>query len=104
MGWRNPPIAGSELQRRLPHGRLQGHHVVVLAEQKEGYASLAATISRGQLAGEKGAPRFHLDALAEGAGAGGWVVLTGCRKGLVPATLVHEGPTAAARQLQRLVH
>src|SRR5215207_6129416 len=78
-----------------------GHHLVVLAEGPEGYASLATTISRGQMAGGKGAPRFELDDLA--AAAGHWVVLTGCRKGLVPATLVAEGPAAAARQLQRLV-
>jgi error-prone DNA polymerase len=79
----------------------EGHHLVVLADQKEGYASLAAAISRAQMDGGKGAPRFHLDELA--AAAGHWVVLTGCRKGLVPATLVAEGPAAAARQLQRLI-
>ena len=35
--------------------------------------------------------------------AGHWVVLTGCRKGPVPAALVAEGPAAAARQLHRLI-
>ncbi len=79
----------------------EGHHLVVLAEKTAGYASLAAAISQAQLAGGKGAPRFHLDELA--AAAGHWVVLTGCRKGLVPATLVAEGPAAASRQLQRLI-
>jgi error-prone DNA polymerase len=79
----------------------EGHHLVILADQKEGYASLATAISRAQMDGGKGAPRFHLDELA--AAAGHWVVLTGCRKGLVPATLVAEGPAAAARQLQRLI-
>src|SRR3954462_14912089 len=63
----------------------EGHHLVVLADGPDGYASLATTISKGQMAGEKGAPRFDLDDLAA---AGPWVVLTGCRKGLVPATLV----------------
>src|SRR5204863_3360776 len=78
----------------------EGHHLVVLADGPDGYASLATTISKGQMAGEKGAPRFDLDDLAA---AGPWVVLTGCRKGLVPATLVADGPAAAGRQLQRLV-
>src|SRR3954452_20909457 len=77
----------------------EGHHLVVLADGPDGYASLATTISKGQMAGEKGAPRFDLDDLAA---AGPWVVLTGCRKGLVPATLVADGPAAAGRQLQRL--
>src|SRR5438477_10330184 len=29
----------------------EGHHLVILADQKEGYAALAAAISRGQMAG-----------------------------------------------------
>ena len=37
------------------------------------------------------------------AGAGHWWVLTGCRKGAVPAALVRDGPAAARRELQRLV-
>ena len=78
----------------------EGHHLVVLADQKEvrlaGRRHQPGPDGRG-----KGRPRFHLDELA--AAAGHWVVLTGCRKGLVPATLVAEGPAAAARQLQRLI-
>ncbi len=88
-----------------------GEHVVVLADGPVGYARLARAISLGQLAGEKGAPRFSLDQFSEVAAAGGgpcaqqsaWWVLTGCRTGVVPAALVRNGPAAAARELQRLI-
>ena len=98
-------------------GRPAGEHLVVLADGPVGYARLARAISRGQLAGEKGAPRFHLAALAEDARARRpphrqpraspattrWFVLTGCRKGAVPRALLADGPAAARRALDRLV-
>ena len=85
-----------------------GTHLLVLARDPVGYARLARAISRSQMAGEKGAPRLTLDELAEHAGhASGrgshWAVLTGCRKGAVPAALEADGPAAAARRLAELV-
>ena len=67
-------------------------------------------LSEGHLAGEKGAPRFAFDDIVGGGttglvgptGAHGWV-LTGCRKGAVPAALVSDGVDAARRELERLV-
>jgi error-prone DNA polymerase len=79
-----------------------GQHLVVLADGLTGYAHLARALSLGHLAGEKGAAQFTLADLAA-TGAGHWWVLTGCRKGAVPAALVHEGPRAAARELSRLI-
>ncbi|HEX7133962.1 MAG TPA: error-prone DNA polymerase, partial [Iamia sp.] len=81
--------------------------VVVLARGRRGYADLARVVSRGQMAGEKGAPRLALaDLAAVGgrgtSGAGGWVVLTGGADGAVPAALLAEGPAAARRRLQQL--
>ncbi|MEL7209377.1 MAG: PHP domain-containing protein, partial [Actinomycetota bacterium] len=38
-----------------------GAHLLVLARDPVGYARLGAVISRGQMAGEKGAPRCSLD-------------------------------------------
>jgi error-prone DNA polymerase len=94
---------------RVPDGRLPdppGTHLVVIADGPDGYARLARTASLGLLAGEKGAPRFTLADVAGGAADGlaghAWV-LTGCRKGAVPAALVAEGPGAARRELERLV-
>jgi error-prone DNA polymerase len=80
----------------------EGRHLLVLARDAEGYARLCAVISAAQLAGgQKGRPVYDADALA-GAHGGHWVVLTGCRKGPVPAALAAEGPGAAWRELGRL--
>jgi len=93
----------------------EGEHIVVLAEGPVGYARLARAISEAQMAGEKGAPRSAIPALADLARApvhvhphasarnDSWYVLTGCRKGTVPAALVRDGPSAARRALDTLV-
>ncbi|HET6794170.1 MAG TPA: error-prone DNA polymerase [Acidimicrobiales bacterium] len=103
-----PTVVGAELTLGLtkaPVGEADppGDHLVVLARDPEGYARLSRAISEAQLAGgEKGRPLADLDLLA-GFHGGHWVVLTGCRKGVVPAALGAQGPTAAARALDRLV-
>ena len=80
----------------------EGGHLLVLARDPEGYRRLCAVISAAQLAGgEKGRPVYDLGALA-GAHDGHWVVLTGCRKGAVPAALAADGPEAAWRELTAL--
>ena len=73
-----------------------GAHLLVLARSPEGYARLARAISGAQMAGRKAQPRLSLDELSDlggvgTAGEGHWLVLTGCRKGLVPAALVRGG-------------
>jgi len=79
-----------------------GRHLLVLARDPEGYRRLCQIISTAQLAGgEKGLPLYDEAALA-GAHDGHWVILTGCRKGAVPAALAAGGPEAAARELTRL--
>jgi len=79
-----------------------GAHLVVLARDPEGYARLSTVLADAHLAGgEKGRPVVTLADLAA-AHDGHWLVLTGCRKGSVPAALVAEGPSAARRQLDRL--
>jgi error-prone DNA polymerase len=89
---------------RLPHGvpDPSGEHLVLLADGAAGYAALARALSLGQLAGEKGAPQYTLDGLVGCAADSPWWVLTGCRKGSVPAALVADGPAAAGRELARL--
>jgi error-prone DNA polymerase len=79
-----------------------GEHLVVLARSPEGYAQLSRMLALAHLErGEKGAPRFTLDAVASAAHE--WLVLTGCRKGPLTRALMAEGPRAASRALARLV-
>jgi error-prone DNA polymerase len=117
-----PTVFGSELTlgaKELPNGIPDpaGEHLIVLAQGPVGYSRLAKAISEAQLAGEKGMPRTSLAHLADAARApvhlagnvaarenDHWFVLTGCRKGSVPAALQRDGPTAAQKALAELVH
>ena len=68
-----------------------GHHLVVLARDPEGYARLSRVVSEAHLAGgEKGQPVVSLTTLAEAHG-GHWMVLTGCRKGEAMARATASG-------------
>jgi error-prone DNA polymerase len=79
-----------------------GEHLLILARDPEGYRRLCKVISEAQLAGgEKGRPAYNENTLAD-AHDGHWVVLTGCRKGAVPAALASGGPQAAAARLRTL--
>src|SRR5687767_11492925 len=91
-----PTIFGSELTLDLPRKSQagaadpDGRHLVVLARNPTGYAHLARTITDAHMsAGEKSLPKSDLAALARRHG-GHWQVLTGCRKGTVPAALVER--------------
>jgi error-prone DNA polymerase len=103
-----PTIFGAELSLGLrgPQNGVpdpEGRHLLVLTCNTGGYARLSRAISEGQLAGkEKGRPVYDVERLAELA-AGEWLILTGCRKGTVPAALADGGPAAAAGELDRLV-
>jgi error-prone DNA polymerase len=107
-GVRLGTVFGAELSLGLSSGQDSkapdpaGRHLLVLARDPEGYVRLCAVISAAQLAGgEKGRPVYDVEALA-GAHDGHWVVLTGCRKGQVPAALATGGPDAAWRELAAL--
>src|SRR6266576_2273893 len=95
-----PTVFGAELTLDLPRRSQagladpEGRHLVVLARDPSGYARLCRTISQAQMGGgEKGLPKCSLSALAQAHG-GHWLVLTGCRKGTVPAAWHAAGPTA----------
>jgi len=97
-------IYGAELslglsERQSGHADPEGQHLLVLARDTEGYGRLCRQISDAQLGGgTKGRPVYDADELA-GAHDGHWLVLTGCRKGAVPAALARGGAagTDAAR-------
>ncbi|MFB6721183.1 error-prone DNA polymerase [Kribbella sp. NPDC056345] len=109
-----PTVFGAELSLGLtgPQNGVadpEGSHLLLLAEGQEGYHQLAGAITEGQLAGgEKGRPIYHLEELANDKRRGHFVVLTGCRKGLVRQALERggqaNGPEAAGRELDRLAH
>ena len=64
-----------------------GHHLLALARDPDGYASLCRVISKAQLrGGAKGRPVYDLDEITEAAD-GHWLILTGCRKGAVRQAL-----------------
>jgi error-prone DNA polymerase len=79
-----------------------GDHLLVLARDPDGYASLCRAISRAHLrGGAKGRPVYDLDELTQAAG-GHWLVLTGCRKGAVRQAL-DRGLDEARRALAELI-
>ncbi|MEU4389468.1 error-prone DNA polymerase [Kribbella sp. NPDC023855] len=104
-------VFGAELSLELtkPQNGMadpEGSHLLVLAERQEGYHRLAGAITEAQLRGkEKGRPIYDLEELAA-IGGDSWLILTGCRKGLVRRALElggqAEGPAAAMRELDRL--
>jgi error-prone DNA polymerase len=100
-------VFGAELTLDLPRRQQKepdpgGRHLLVLARDPDGYRSLCAAISAAQLAGgEKGRPVYQLDDLRQ-QHDGHWVILTGCRKGHVPAALADNGQEAARKELTRL--
>jgi error-prone DNA polymerase len=103
-----PTIFGAELSLGLPgpaNGEPDplGRHLLVLAHGPEGYARLSRTMARAHLrGGEKGRPVYgELDEVADNL-RDHVLVLTGCRKGPVPAALLTDGVTAAAAELDRL--
>jgi error-prone DNA polymerase len=96
-----PPAGPSAARTAVPDP--PGSHLVVLARDPAGYSRLSRVIAEANLAGtEKGRPVCTLADLAVAHG-GHWLVLTGCRKGAVPAALTGGGPAAARRALDELV-
>ena len=67
---------------------VRGPHLVLLARDATGYRSLCRLVSRANMAGTKGVPRFSQALLAEH--AEGLVALSGCR-GSWPATAKAPG-------------
>ena len=77
--------------------RVRGPHLVLLARSAIGWRSLCRLVSRANMAGTKGVPRFTQALLAEH--AEGLVALTGCRDGELARRLRvgdREGARAAA--------
>src|SRR5213592_4696613 len=79
---------------------LDGAHVTLLAETPEGYANLCRLITAAHLGrADRRDPRLDFASLE--ARHEGLIVLSGCRSGLLPGVLQHEGPTAARAFVER---
>src|SRR6476469_2541975 len=80
-----------------------GRHLLALARDPEGYASLCRVISKAQLrGGAKGRPVYDIDEITAAAD-GHWLILTGCRKGAVRQALDRDGAAGAGRALDQLI-
>ena len=83
--------------------RQRGPHLVLLARETVGYRSLCRLVSRANLAGTKGVPRFTQALLA--GQTEGLVALSGCRDGEIARRLRagdREGARAVAERLAGL--
>ncbi|MFI5225106.1 MAG: PHP domain-containing protein [Candidatus Limnocylindrales bacterium] len=82
---------------------VRGPHLVLLARDETGYRSLCRLVSRANMAGTKGVPRFSQALLAEH--ADGLVALSGCRDGEIARRLRagdRDGARLAAERYGRL--
>ncbi len=77
-----------------------GSHLLLLAEDRAGWANLCALLSRAQLEGSKGEARLRLSWLR--GRTDGLIALTGCRHGRVPSLLLAGEKDKAARALRTL--
>ncbi len=64
------------------------HHLVLLAENREGYGNLCSLITAGRMQNDRGQPSVPLDTVAHH--AAGLFALTACARGWVPS-LIAEG-------------
>jgi error-prone DNA polymerase len=81
----------------------RGPHLILLARDDAGYRSLCRLVSRANLAGTKGVPRFTQALLAEH--AEGLIALGGCRESEIARRLAagdREGARAVAERYARL--
>ena len=88
------PITGAELTL------LDGSHITLLAETPAGYANLCRLITEAHL-GREDRHNPRLDFASLEARHHGPIILSGCRRGLLPSVLEREGPRAAQRFAER---
>jgi error-prone DNA polymerase len=81
-------IIGAELTYSLDK-----HHIVLLAEDREGYGNLSTLITLGRMHSSRGEPSVDLETIARH--SKGLFALTGCPRGLVPS-LAASGDVDAA--------
>jgi error-prone DNA polymerase len=78
-----------------------GHHLVLLAETREGYGNLSTLITRARMNNTRGEPSVDLDTLARH--ATGLFALTGCPRGWVPSLAAAGDIDAACEATATLI-
>ncbi len=63
-----------------------GHHLVLLAENQEGYRNLCRILTKAHLRNPRGRPQAGMSILKEH--SEGIIALSGCRKGKIPAAIL----------------
>jgi error-prone DNA polymerase len=99
--WRAARKAGLHLVVGAEVTLTRGSHLTLLAETQQGYAHLSELLSRGQLAGEKGAPQLSIDDVAEF--SGGLLCLSGCAQGALARALLEGNGEQARRSADKLL-
>jgi DNA polymerase-3 subunit alpha len=102
------PILGCEVnvaRQTGAQGKAAGSapidHLVLLAATEQGYKSIVKIVSLGHIepASDVG-PSVSFDTFAQN--TAGVIVLTGCLGGMVPQSILHNGPEAGVACLERL--
>ncbi len=86
------PVIGAEVSLS------GGTHLTLLAETSKGYSNLCQLITKSRIGGDRRDPQLdtkHLQAHAEGL-----ILLTGCRKGMVPKLLTEGSWRGGEEQLR----
>lgn len=98
------PIQGAEVTLDSPGPRQGYHHLTLLARGPAGYTTLCRLLTRAHLGAERRRPALNwadLEAVVGGAGVGGLIALSGCRRGEIPSWLwagrIEEAYRAAGR-------
>jgi DNA polymerase III subunit alpha len=100
------PILGCEIyvakesRHKKTGGGDQSNHLVLLAENLDGYHNLSRLVSYGFLQGFYYKPRIDKELLAQH--SGGLIALSACLKGAVPQKLLLEQPDAALAEALEL--
>ena len=77
------------------------HHIVLLAEDRDGYGNLATLVTQARMQQSRGEPSVTLDGLARH--ARGLFALTGCPRGWVPSLAASGNVDAACEAAAALV-
>jgi error-prone DNA polymerase len=94
------PILGAEITLD------SGHHIVILARNKEGYKNLCRILTKAHLGSPRGNSGFNLAELernSDGLAADGLIALSGCHHGEIPSALLSGHFAEAEKTAKRYI-